>query len=131
MRKFLVAIFVIAAAAPAFAQKLSVKIINREENETEYTYVVPGYSNSNSNTSVNCSGSSSNVNCNGSTHTTETSATAHEVSYHVTGATFSLQLPDGRVAVINSKLGCKVSSHSSVLGSAFSGFSIAASFWRC
>lgn len=77
------------------------KIINREENETEYTYVVPGYSSSNSNTSVDCSGSSTNVNCNGSTRTTETSTTAHEVSYRVRGATYSLQLPDGRVAVVN------------------------------
>jgi hypothetical protein len=101
MRKFLVGIFVIAATAPTFAQKLSVKIINREENETEYTYVVPGYSSSNSNTSVNCSGTTTNVNCNGSTHTTETSTTPHEVSYRVRGATYSLQLPDGRVAVVN------------------------------
>ena len=101
MRKFLIGIFVLSTVAPAFGQKLAVKIINREDNETQYTYVVAGYSSSNSNTNVNCSDTGSNVNCNGSTHTTGTSTPGHEVSFSVRGATYSLQLPDGRVAVVN------------------------------
>jgi hypothetical protein len=101
MRRFLVGVFVLSAVAPAFAQKLSVKIINRQDNETEYTYVVPGYSSSNSNTNVNCSGDSSNVNCSGSTRTTGSSTPAQQVSFRVRGATYSLLLPDGRVAVVN------------------------------
>ncbi len=102
MRNLVFGVFVvISTVAPAFAQKLSVKIINREDNETEYTYVVPGYSTSNSNTNVNCIGDSTSVNCNGSTRTTDLSTPAHQVSFHVRGATFFLQLPDGRVAVVN------------------------------
>jgi hypothetical protein len=101
MWKFLIGVVIISTAAPAFAQKLAVKIINREDNETEYTYVVPGRWSSNSNTNVNCSGNGNNVNCNGSTNTTGLSTPAHEVSFTVRGATFSLQLPDGRVAVVN------------------------------
>jgi hypothetical protein len=101
MQKLVILVFVLSAVAPAFGQKLSVKIINREENETEYTYVVPGYLSSNSNTSVNCSAGGSSVNCNGTTNTTGTITPAHEVSFHVRGATYSLQLPDGRVAVVN------------------------------
>jgi len=101
MRKSLVAVAVIVAAAPAFAQKLTVKIINRQNNETDYTYVVPGYARSNSNTNVNCFGNVNNVNCNGATTTTGAIVPAQQVSYHVRGATFSLQLPDGRVAVVN------------------------------
>jgi hypothetical protein len=101
MRQFLIGVVVLFTAAPAFAQKLAVKIVNRQDNETEYTYVVPGYTSSTSNTNVNCNGDSANVNCNGSTRTTGSSTPAHEVSYHVRGATFSLQLPDGRVAVVN------------------------------
>ncbi len=100
-RKVLIGLVVISTVGPAFAQKLAVKIINREDNETEYTYVVPGHWSSNSNTNVNCSEGSTNVNCNGSTHTTGSTTPAHEVSFHVRGATFSLQLPDGRVVVVN------------------------------
>jgi hypothetical protein len=101
MRKFLIGVFVLSTVAPAFAQKLSVKIIGRQDNETEYTYVVPGYSSSNSNSNVNCSGDSSNVNCNGSTRTTGTNTPAQQISFRVRGATYSLLLPDGRVAVVN------------------------------
>jgi len=101
MRKFLIAVAVIFVISPAFAQKLAVKIINRQNNDTDYTYVVPGYLTSNSNTNVNCFGNGNNVNCNGSTRTTGSSTPAQQVSYHVRGATFSLRLPDGRVAVVN------------------------------
>lgn len=101
MRWFLIGVFILSSVTPAFPQTLTVKIINREDNETDYTYVVPGFSSSNSNTSVNCSGDGSNVSCNGTTTTNGTSTPGHEVSYHVRGATFSLQLPDGRVAVVN------------------------------
>jgi hypothetical protein len=101
MPAFLVAIIVVAAVAPVFAQNLSVRVVNREDNETDYTYVVPGDSSSNADTNVNCYGESNNVNCNASTRTTGSSTLAQQVSYHVRGATFSLQLPDGRVAVVN------------------------------
>jgi hypothetical protein len=101
MRKVLIAVAFIFVVATAFAQKLAVKIVNRQNNDTDYTYVVPGHWNSNSNTNVNCFDNVNNVNCNGSTRTTGSSTPAQQVSYHVRGATFSLQLPDGRVAVVN------------------------------
>lgn len=101
IRELLVAVSVSFVVAPAFAQKLTVKIINRQDNETDYTYVVPGYSTSNSNTSIDCYGSANSVNCSGSTRTTGSSTPGQQVSYRVRGATFSLQLPDGRVAVVN------------------------------
>jgi hypothetical protein len=102
MRKLLIGVLVfVSTSVPAFAQKYSVKIIERQDNETDYTYVVAGYSSSNANTNVNCSGAGDNVNCHGSSITTGSSTAPHEVSYHVRGATFSLLLPDGRVAVVN------------------------------
>jgi len=101
MRTLLIGVFVLSTVAPAFSQRLTVKIVNPQDNETGYTYVVPGFSSSNSNTNVKCWGDSSNVNCNGSTTTTGVSTPGQEVSYHVRGATCSLQLPDGRVAVGN------------------------------
>ena len=92
---------VLVFAAPVSAQKLAVKIINRQNSETEYTYVVPGHLKSNSTIDLDCSGTASNTNCSGSAQTTGSSTPAQDVSYHVRGATFSLQLPDGRVAVVN------------------------------
>ena len=87
------------------AQTLSVKIVQRQTSETGYTYQVAGHASSTSNGSANCNansyGNSTNVNCAGS-GATETSVTAPMVySYSVRGATFSLLLPDGRVAVVN------------------------------
>lgn len=92
---------ILVCTTSASAQKLAVKIIDRQDNDTDYTYVVPAHWFSNSNTNVNCGGSDANVNCNGSTNTTGTVTPPHQVSYHVRGATFTLQLPDGRAAIVN------------------------------
>ena len=91
--------FVLAASASA--QKVAVKIVDRQDNETQYTYVVPAHFFANSNTNVNCNGGDNDADCNGSTNTTGTVTPAHQVSYQVRGATFTLQLPDGRGAIVN------------------------------
>jgi hypothetical protein len=92
---------------PMTAQNLSVKIIQRQASETGYTYQVAGHASSTSSGSANCNansyGNSTNVNCS-SSGSTESTVTAPMIySYSVTGATFSLLLPDGRVAVVNCK----------------------------
>jgi hypothetical protein len=94
-------LMIMVCAVSASAQKLAVKIVDRQDNDTDYTYVVPAHWYSNSNTNVNCGGSDSYVNCNGSSNTAGTITPAHQVSYHVRGATFTLQLPDGRAAIVN------------------------------
>ena len=99
--KLAIATLIRACSAPAIAQKLDVTIIDRQDNETEYTYLVPGTFNAQSNSYANCDVNANNVNCNGSTTTDGYSTPAHQVSYHVRGATFSLQLPDGRIAIVN------------------------------
>ena len=92
---------ILVCATSTSAQNLAVKIIDRQDNDTDYTYVVPAHWFSNSNTNMNCGVGDTNVNCNGSTNTTGTSTPAHQVSYHVRGATFTLQLPDGRAVIVN------------------------------
>jgi len=82
-------------------QKFDVKIINRQTGETGYSYVVAGRSQTNADATANCNGTTNTVNCSGTTTATTTSTPAQEVSYTVTGATFTLQLPDGRRAVVN------------------------------
>lgn len=94
------AVMVGLCAASASAQKLGVKIIDRQDHDTEYTYVVAGYSTAHSTANATCIGGDV-VSCNGSQNTTELSIPAHQVSYHVRGATFTLELPDGRAAVVN------------------------------
>jgi hypothetical protein len=101
MKRLLTLLLILLSAVCASAQKLAVKIVNRQDNETDYTYVVAGTFSSQANSNVNCYGSDTNVNCNGSTSTTGLTTPAHQVSYHVRGATFTLQLPDGRAAVVN------------------------------
>jgi hypothetical protein len=80
---------------------LNVKIIDQQDNETEYTYVVPVHFSSTANSDLNCHSIGDNTNCSGTTTTTGTGTPAHQVSYHVRGATFTLLLPDGRGAVVN------------------------------
>src|SRR6266478_9702098 len=99
--KLAIIALILACPAPALAQNLTVKIIDRQDHDTDYTYVVPAHWFSNSSTNVSCGGSDANVNCNGSTNTTGTVTPPHQVSYHVRGATFTLQLPDGRGVIVN------------------------------
>jgi len=102
MRKLVIPALTFAfCAGIASAQMMDVKIIQRQNNETHYTYQVAGHSTSTSSGNANCNGSGSSVNCNGSS-STDTSTTAPQaISYSVSGATYSLLLPDGRVAVVN------------------------------
>jgi hypothetical protein len=90
-----------ADSAVLKGQTINVKIINRQDSETEYSYEVPGYSTSTSTGSVNCNSYSNNVNCSGDSTTNSKMTAPRDVSYTVTGATFSLLLPDSRVAVVN------------------------------
>jgi hypothetical protein len=95
-----VALLLLSASMHA-AQKLRVKIVDRQINDTNYTYVVPGNVFTQSNSNDNCFGAANSVNCSGSTATTGLVTPPRQVSFSVRGATFSLQLPDGRVAVVN------------------------------
>lgn len=94
-------VVVCSASASAFAQKLIVKVVDRQDNETDYSYVVPGHFSSYSNSSVSCSASSYSANCTGSGNTNGFSTPAQAVPFHVRGATLTLLLPDGRAAVVN------------------------------
>ncbi len=96
---------VLFAASISYAQEMTVKIIDRQIGETNYTYQVPGYSTSSAYGGANCSanslGNTANANCYGSSTTHTLSTAPREVSFNVTGATFSLLLPDKRIAVVN------------------------------
>jgi hypothetical protein len=94
----LVGIAQAVSAQVTTAQKLDVKIIDRQDSATGYTYTAPAYFNSQSNSNINCYG---DVTCNASTTTSGSISPPRKISYQVRGATFTLQLPDGRAAVVN------------------------------
>jgi hypothetical protein len=88
-------------SAVSLAEKVHVKIIQRQVNENGYSNFVPGHAYSTGSGSVNCGSYGNNVNCNGNSSGYTTYTAPHEVGYNVTGATFTLLLPDGRSAVVN------------------------------
>lgn len=96
-----VVMFSALCAFTCFGQTMNVKVVQRQNNETGYSGYVPGHFSSSSDTSANCYGGSTNVNCFATTTINGTGTAPREVSYSVTGATLSLLLPDGRIAVVN------------------------------
>src|ERR1700733_11172376 len=69
--KLAIAVLILLSASSASAQKLNVKIIDRQDKEDSYDYVAV-YNN-----------------------------VAVRKTFRVHGATFTLQLPDGRLAIVN------------------------------
>ena len=102
--RLVIAAVILACPASLLAQRFEVKIVDRQSNATEYTYIVPGHFNSQSNSSANCNGNDSYVNCNGSTTTNGYSTPARQVSYHVRGATFTLHCRLGDLPLSTVKL---------------------------
>jgi hypothetical protein len=70
-----IALFTLGFASLAPAQKLNVKIVNREDHDSSYDYA--------------------------GVYSVGGSTTATATTFLVTGATLTLQLPDGRRAVVN------------------------------
>jgi hypothetical protein len=97
-RPLLAALLFLPFATTASAQKLDVKIVDRQGSEKTYTYLVPANFSAQSNSSLNCY---TDTTCNQTTTTTGTITPAQRISYEVRGATFTLLLPDGRGAVVN------------------------------
>jgi hypothetical protein len=83
----------LSPVSQAQKKKLYVRIVNRQANESQYAYTVPGYSQTNC--SVYVTGNYGNGSC------TQTGGPAWSGSYSVSGATLSLLLPDGQLVVVN------------------------------
>ena len=63
--------------------------------------MVPGNLFAQTNANANCFGTPNAANCSGSSTTMGTVTPPRVVSFNVRGATFTLQLPDGRLVVVN------------------------------
>jgi hypothetical protein len=100
----LTSVVVVALGISAYAgQKYAVKVIDRQENSSSYTYAVPGYSTTQTTGNVNCTAYGNSANCRGAANSTSVGTSSYVTSYQVQGATLALQLPDGRIAVVNCK----------------------------
>lgn len=99
-----VALLAASCVCISAAQKVKVKIVDRSDSESSYTYVVPQHIQSGSSSNVNCTAYPNSVGCAGTTSTTATVSPSYVGSFSVRGATYSLLLSDGRVAVVNCEI---------------------------
>jgi len=81
----------------AFAQKLDVSVLYRQDSDVAYHAVVPGYTGPNADITGACTLDPDPANCPDESQ----SQVNGSVNYTVVGTTLSLLLPDGRVAVVN------------------------------
>jgi hypothetical protein len=84
--------FFASSVLPVSAQKLEATVLYRQNSDSVYLALVPGYSDP---ASPDCAADLGNAAC------YEHSATTGPYSYNVVGTTLSLLLPDRRIAVIN------------------------------
>lgn len=102
MNKFLFALCIVCSTVMA-AQTvtLPVTVVARQNYQSHYSYVVPAYYYSNVNGSYGCYGNDYGVYCSGGERGWGYATGSHEIAYNVTGATFTLLFPDGRMVVVN------------------------------
>jgi hypothetical protein len=105
--------------------RLPVVVVSRASNQSNYSFVVPGYVSTRAAAAANCFGTTNgsltssttrlgdfydtqgtyqgntNVDCSANGSSVTTVKPPEQVSYAVSGATLSLRLLDGRVAVVN------------------------------
>lgn len=82
-------------------QKTEVTVIDRQDSALRYAYALPGSSTTNTGADIGCVGVANTVNCSGSARSTTSTMPPRTISYDVIGATLSLKLPDGRIAIVN------------------------------
>lgn len=99
--KLTIAVLAIVGTIGLAGEKLDVKIIDRQNNSKQNNYTIPGSAVSVSSGSASCLGGGISASCVDSSRTDSVVIPARSGSYSVRGATLAIQLPDGRVAVVN------------------------------
>jgi len=82
-----------SCASMVSAQKLDATVLYRQNSDSDYSALVPGYSGT-----TDCAADLGNAEC---YDTSRPAAAPGELSLNVVGTTVSLKLPDGKVAVLN------------------------------
>ncbi len=90
--------YLTSCVGSASAQKLEATVLYRQNSDTDYSALIPGYSNPGS---PDCAADLGNADCYDPSQPIKAGSTSQTVSYNVVGTTLSLRLPSGRVAVVN------------------------------
>lgn len=85
----------------AAREPTNVTVIDRQSHATRYTYVVPWFTSTKTTGSSNCEFDRDLERCRDNRSTSSISVPGYLGSYELNGATLSLKLSDGRVAVVN------------------------------
>ena len=93
-------VYLASSVSAAYAQKLDVSVLYRQDSDVNYFAVIPGYTSAATEGSPDCSLDSMSADCAG-TARAGSSIAPGDVAYNVVGTTLSLLLPDGRVALVN------------------------------
>jgi hypothetical protein len=88
----------VSSASVATAQKLDATVLYRQNSDSAYSALIPGYSDP---ASPDCAADLGNAECSRPMHSTESGSAPGTASYNVIGTTLSLLLPDGKIAVVN------------------------------
>jgi hypothetical protein len=83
------------------AEKMSVIILDQQNRDAGYRYVVPGYAITTSNAAGNIKGARNSASDAEADSSHKTNALGATESYLVTGATLTLKLSDNRIVVVN------------------------------
>jgi hypothetical protein len=89
------------SAAALYGQVMDVKIIKRQTGDTAYDFTTAGHTDTSVRTHVKCKEGTYGEHCVKITDRDKEYVPRTQGTYSVTGATLSLLLPDGRVAVVN------------------------------
>lgn len=101
MKRLLFCLALLPCVAPTFAQRVSVQVLEKRDQETGYHGHVPGSYSGSSSGNTNCNAYGNTVNCQSSGSESGYYTAPHINAYNVSGATLSLRLPDGRIAIVN------------------------------
>jgi hypothetical protein len=101
MLKFGIAALILVCPASTVAQKMTAKVMDRQNHEVNYTYTFPASFYSTTNMNTNCSIGDTYANCSGSGTSSGVVVPPQPTSYNFTGATLALQLQDGRGMIVN------------------------------
>lgn len=85
------------SASSAFAQKIEVSVLYRQDSDSRYIAVIPGYTGPESDITGACMLDPDPANC----PSMDANPSGGSPNYLLVGTTLSLLLPDGRVALVN------------------------------
>lgn len=93
----LAALSLVFSVQSAFAQKIDVSVLYRQDSDSRYVAIIPGYTGPEADITGACMLDPDPANC----PRVDATMANGSPTYMLVGTTLSLQLPDGRIALVN------------------------------